>query len=173
MNYIDNYIIHVLEGKSRDEDWVHRAEVIIFKDGNLMVGKIVTNGHTWYNLPGGKVESNESIADAAYRETLEEVGVKIKNIKEIGTQFITWKDKERGYPDAKTKHKGVMNHFFTADMDGIDDRVHNRMSDKHELMFMDPKEYIRYSKQRLKNPRVPKWAHPWIKKEMQLIRSLA
>lgn len=171
MSYIDRYFNYLLEDEKRDADWVHRAEVIVFKDGNLMVGKRTKNEQTWYTLPGGKAEKNESMADAAYRETLEEVGVRIKNIKEIGTQYITWKNNEKGYPDANKKHKGIMNHFFTAEMNTIDDSKHNRMSDKHELMFMDPKEYIKHLKTKLKNPRVPRYTHPWIKKEIQLILS--
>ena len=43
----------------------------------------VHNGDTW-GLPGGARDSNESITEAAIRETVEETGIKAEHVKPIG-----------------------------------------------------------------------------------------
>ena len=59
--------------------------VIVIKDNKILMGKR-KNAHgdgTW-SFPGGHLEFNEELEDAARREVLEETGIKIKNIR-IGT----------------------------------------------------------------------------------------
>ena len=56
--------------------------VMIFKDGKVLMGKrcgIHAPGE--YAFPGGRIEYMESFEDAIKRETEEEAGIKIKNIK--------------------------------------------------------------------------------------------
>jgi len=56
--------------------------VFVVKDGKILMGKR-KNAHgegTW-SLPGGHLEMNEEVEDCARRETLEEAGIHIKNIK--------------------------------------------------------------------------------------------
>ncbi|MFH1089115.1 MAG: NUDIX hydrolase [Candidatus Uhrbacteria bacterium] len=56
--------------------------VIIKKDGKVLMGKR-KNAHgdgTW-SFTGGHLEFGESVEDCAIRETLEETGVKIKNLR--------------------------------------------------------------------------------------------
>lgn len=40
--------------------------------------------HGGWTLPGGGVKNNESFEEAAKRETMEEVGVNLKNVEKIG-----------------------------------------------------------------------------------------
>ena len=56
--------------------------VCIVKEGKVLLGKR-RNAHgdgSWC-FPGGHLEFNESWADCAERETMEEIGIKIKNIR--------------------------------------------------------------------------------------------
>lgn len=58
--------------------------VTIFKDGKVLIGKrtrTASHGKSEYSFPGGHMEFNESFEESIKRETLEESGVKIKNIK--------------------------------------------------------------------------------------------
>ncbi len=68
--------------------------VIIIKDGKVLLGKR-KNAHgdgTW-SFPGGHLEFGESIETCAEREVLEEVGIKIRNLR-IGTYTNDVFDKE-------------------------------------------------------------------------------
>ncbi len=65
--------------------------VMIFKDGQILIGKrksTASHGPGEYSFPGGHIEANESFKDSIERETLEEAGVKIKNIKFISVANI-------------------------------------------------------------------------------------
>jgi 8-oxo-dGTP diphosphatase len=73
---------------------------LIIRDNKILIGKRKAEhgGGTW-SVPGGHLEFNETIEECAVRETLEEVGIKIKNLrkgpytndifKETGKHYIT------------------------------------------------------------------------------------
>ncbi|MCD6227788.1 NUDIX domain-containing protein [Candidatus Micrarchaeota archaeon] len=64
--------------------------VMILKDGKILLGKrhtdplkassLLSGAGSW-TMPGGKLNFGESFEECAYRETLEETGLKIKNPK--------------------------------------------------------------------------------------------
>ena len=56
--------------------------VMIIKEGKVLLGKRKgSHGEGQYAFPGGHLDYMESIEGCAERETLEECGIKIKNIK--------------------------------------------------------------------------------------------
>ncbi|GAA4207500.1 NUDIX hydrolase [Actinocatenispora rupis] len=61
------------------------AAAIIVQDGQvLMVQRRVKEGSLSWQFPAGQVESGESGADAAVRETQEEVGLTVEAVQELG-----------------------------------------------------------------------------------------
>lgn len=58
------------------------VSVFIMKDGKIL-GVPRRNDPNDFGLPGGKVEDNETEVEAAIRETLEETGIRISNLKEV------------------------------------------------------------------------------------------
>ena len=56
--------------------------VMVFKDGKVLLGKRKNiHGHGEYAALGGHLEYMESFEDCAKRETLEEAGIEIDNIR--------------------------------------------------------------------------------------------
>lgn len=73
----------------------------------VLSGCIITSGGTilllkrkktgWFELPGGKVEPHEGIAEAAEREAYEELRVNVDLKKEVGSKEFTHDGKEYIY----------------------------------------------------------------------------
>lgn len=59
--------------------------LIQFEDKFLLVK--LTYAHKAWTIPGGGVKRNESFEEAGKREVFEEVGIKLDNIKKIGSYF--------------------------------------------------------------------------------------
>lgn len=56
--------------------------VFVVRDNKILLGKrINAHGEGSWSLPGGHLEFNESWEQCAERETLEETGLKIRNIR--------------------------------------------------------------------------------------------
>jgi 8-oxo-dGTP diphosphatase len=57
--------------------------VLIVKDGKILLGKRKGDiiGTDLYQTPGGHLENGESIVACGVRETMEETGLEIKNIR--------------------------------------------------------------------------------------------
>ena len=61
-----------------------RVRVIVYRDdGDILLVKNRFSRQKWA-LPGGGVKHNESYEQAAVRETLEEIGLKIHNLRYLG-----------------------------------------------------------------------------------------
>lgn len=77
--------------------------VMILKDGRVLLGKrhhdsqkadSTLHGEGTWTMPGGKIHFGESFEDAAYREVLEETGIKINknNLKFVSLTNDSVKD---------------------------------------------------------------------------------
>lgn len=67
-----------------DFEFVSTTNMLIVKDGKALFLKrseTSENFPGWYILPGGKQEVDETVEQAAIRETYEETGVKVSNPK--------------------------------------------------------------------------------------------
>lgn len=64
--------------------------IMIFKDGKVLMGKRKnSHGDGEYAFPGGHLEYMESFAECAKRETLEEAGITIKNLRFLCLENVT------------------------------------------------------------------------------------
>ncbi len=58
----------------------------IIKEGKLLMAKHTYHRSNMYGLIAGFVEAGETLEEAVQRETMEEVGLKVKNVKYFGSQ---------------------------------------------------------------------------------------
>jgi 8-oxo-dGTP diphosphatase len=64
--------------------------VLVLKDGKILFGKRTGEyGKDLYSFPGGKLEYMESFEECVRRETREEVGIEIKNIRFLNVANVT------------------------------------------------------------------------------------
>jgi colanic acid biosynthesis protein WcaH len=69
------------------------VDLIVKNKGKILLVKRKNKplkGHYW--LPGGRVNKNEKLASAAKRKCLEECGIKVGKVKELGTYEYIGKD---------------------------------------------------------------------------------
>ncbi|MBC5793122.1 MAG: 8-oxo-dGTP diphosphatase [Nanohaloarchaea archaeon] len=65
-------------------DWTEATLLFIVEDGEiLLIEKKRGHGKGFFNGPGGKVENDETIGQAAVRETEEETGLKPLKVKKM------------------------------------------------------------------------------------------
>ncbi len=71
--------------------WTPHATVatVVENEGKLLMVEEMCHGQRVFNQPAGHVDEEESIFDAAIRETLEETGWQVKLDKFIGTYIYT------------------------------------------------------------------------------------
>ncbi|MEQ3515674.1 NUDIX hydrolase [Pseudoalteromonas sp. BZB3] len=59
--------------------------VVIIRDGKILLGeRIGSHGANTWATPGGHLEMGEEIAACAIRETLEETGLKVSGVSQLG-----------------------------------------------------------------------------------------
>ena len=59
--------------------------VVIIRDGKILLGeRIGSHGANTWATPGGHLEMGEEIAACAIRETLEETGLKVSDVSQLG-----------------------------------------------------------------------------------------
>lgn len=72
--------------------------VIIFKNGRMLLGKRKNaHGDGEWALAGGHLEVDETFAECAKREAMEEAGIKIKNIKLVTVTNDIFKKEKKHY----------------------------------------------------------------------------
>ncbi len=83
---------------------------VIDEDNVLLIHKKKGLGTGYINAPGGHIEIEETKVEAAIRETKEETGLDITDLKEMGTLYFQFKDglKMLGYVFTATKWSGEL-----------------------------------------------------------------
>lgn len=100
----------------------------IIRNNDMLLLKKFKNDY--FELPGGKVDADEEIVDAAIREVKEEIGCNVKIIKNLG------------YYDFAHKEKNVRSNIFLAETDNEPKIVENEVFES--IIWMPIKEYEKY-----------------------------
>ena len=119
-----------------------RIEVIARnKAGDIMLGKQQKEGDTWYMFPGGGVEPDETLEDAARREFAEEVGKNLRNVKMLShpPTDVTKPDyHSRTYYVTGQLAGGPSPKNFGADQDIIENLLWANPQKAQELLYLNP-----------------------------------
>jgi len=99
-----------------------RAEMYVVDGDSIWVGvkdndKVLKNSYT---IPGGGVDDGETPINGAIRETLEEVAIRVKNIKDITLRPPFRLDFD---DPGDSRWKGTEIYSFTAEFDKVDKRL--------------------------------------------------
>jgi 8-oxo-dGTP pyrophosphatase MutT (NUDIX family) len=84
--------------------WRPRSEVFILKDDKLVVGYIKNNNYNGYVIPGGGIDMGETPERAAKRECLEEIGIKVKDLKLISVKKIAYHEDQKAATESGNKY---------------------------------------------------------------------
>lgn len=88
-----------------------RVGAIIFHNGKLVTTKMQKKGNSYYVLPGGGVEENETIIEAIKREVKEETDLDVKKFRLVYVRELNLKIDGGG--------RGVEFYFIVEEYDGV------------------------------------------------------
>lgn len=116
----------------------NRVEVLIFhrETKKILVAKWVKKDSVQCVFPGGGIEEDETVAKAAYKECLEEVGIKIDQVSEVHRGPID------PHPDADQSNqihfRGSQTVYVSAVYADKDYSKHNCEGDAMQYEWCDP-----------------------------------
>ncbi|RZJ77738.1 MAG: NUDIX domain-containing protein [Brevundimonas sp.] len=112
-------------------DYVHRHATfgIVLQDGLIACVRVERGAHSYFDLPGGAVDGDETEAEALAREFVEETGLYITVQDRFGEAAQTFR---------KTDGSPVNNAggFWTATVQRHDPAA--KVEDDHTLVWLDP-----------------------------------
>lgn len=117
-----------------------RVGAIIFFNGKLVTTIMRKKDEIYHVLPGGGVESNETINEAIKREVKEELNIKIKKIKLVYIRELNLKNGEN--------KRGIEFYFAVEDYSGKPTKGFNpekKESSFEEVGFLDLEELEKVS----------------------------
>lgn len=101
-----------------------KVEVVVMRDSKICLCPPTSRRRYW-TIPGGGIDEGESMIDAAIRESLEEVGIRIKNVQPLNFSKVfmnTSRAAQEGYA-------GGESHFYVADWDREDKSLFDTAGD--------------------------------------------
>ena len=106
---------------------------LVFRDGRLACVRVDRGEGSYYDLPGGAIDGDETEEQAMVREFVEETGLTIRPDQRLG---------EAGQSFLSAGGRGVNNlaGFWTAEVEREDPTT--KIEDDHELHWLDPQRAL-------------------------------
>lgn len=118
------------------------VRIIICKDNLVLLGERRYSDGTlmYYEFPGGGVEKNETISDTVKRESLEEVGMVVDNVRSLDIRYsynISYNN-----PTRAKKYKGGNDVWCVCDFVKQDHSLHGKDGDALPYKWVPVEEAI-------------------------------
>ena len=120
-----------------------RIEVLVMRGGKVLVAKYYrkTTDEEFYSFPGGGIEDGETGEEAVRRELLEEIGIDVRNVKDLNLVM----DFPPPYFITNYKYDKVITEWYKADYAGENDSRLGVANDRSiEHLWLDKKTALRY-----------------------------
>ena len=121
------------------------------KEGEILAKK---SEKGFIMFPGGGMDKGEKIEHTMLRETEEETGANIKNLKKLAVERIIW-DKDWPKTEKQKRRyasfKGDEMHFFTGDVESIKATKESCEDFWRGKKFMDPNEVVEFIENEIKS----------------------
>ena len=106
---------------------------LVFRDGRLACVRVDRGEGSYYDLPGGAIDGDETEEQALVREFVEETGLTVRPNARLG---------EAGQYFLKSDGRAVNNlaGFWTAEVEREDPSA--KIEDDHELQWLDPQQAL-------------------------------
>jgi 8-oxo-dGTP pyrophosphatase MutT (NUDIX family) len=117
---MNKYLTKIAELQSKKLPYRDRVEIIIRKGDDVLLTKNRNkdSGDTWMGFPGGGLDGLTA-KEACINECLEEVGIKIKNIRSLGITHTQEGGMSKKH-DRHLKYRGSITKWYLADYDEMD-----------------------------------------------------
>jgi len=119
-----------------------RVECFIFQNDKLMVGS--PPGWNGYVIPGGGVDTAESMIEAIKREVLEELGVEIHNIERITDKPTIINYDMNSTHDYASKWKGIRIVTYKAEYLKVNRSLYGKAGDKYSVNIIHMNKAITF-----------------------------
>jgi ADP-ribose pyrophosphatase YjhB (NUDIX family) len=119
------------------------ARVVIVKNGRICLGR-VWNEHgriAHYCFPGGVVERGATMIQTLQQESLEKVGMRLRNIEKL--PLVTETVTADHAPLQDKLYRGTVIHYFRAEWDRYDNTLRNAVSDAMHYTWELPRSALR------------------------------
>ena len=114
-----------------------RVELVIWKEGNILVTVNESKEGIWYGLPGGGRDHGEPFKHAAVREALEEVGIEVAAI--TPTHFSSRKEGYRSeVPGRESEYAGSYTRLYDGIYSVMNSSLLNKDGDQVKYEWMKP-----------------------------------
>lgn len=123
-----------------NEKYRERVEVLIWRNGLVLMTVNDSPGGVWFGLPGGGIDQGESPMAAAIRETLEEVGIRLKDVEDTGEVGIK-QGIPGARPDRSIMYMASRTYLYTGKFDGTDTSVLGIEGDSTDFKWVTPRVF--------------------------------
>lgn len=122
------------------------VRVIVEKDGKILLGKryIGDDKKMIYLFPGGGIDEDETVEEAAVKEVKEEVGLAVDNVRQIG--YENKYDKVHEKPERAKLYRGSNDIWVCATYSGKDTSELGSQGDSFKYAWMSLQEVVKVLK---------------------------